>query len=178
MSLVISIPPYTQFLQPAKRFTATFGTPTLNKYNFDVAANQNQPFLKVKKQMLYLFDAYSFSAGMDEGVFLNAVDDDSDGKPSTKFSIRIPSQSNKLLYRGKIPVINYIDASNVLFYAYAEQDDELTISMEGVLSQPTPLIGEATIKAQLTCNVYEIRNVDWIDNFLKKTKDGQGHNLL
>jgi hypothetical protein len=177
MSLVIQIPPYTQFLQPVRRFTATFNNPTLNKYDFEIAGNTDQPFLPVKKQHLYLFDKISFSGSMDEGVFLKAVDTAA-GVPSTKISIRIPSQLNKLIYRDKIPIINYIDNSDVQFYAYAEQDDTLTVSMEGVLSQVAELAGELTIYLQLTCNVYEIRNIDWIDNFLQRTRDGQGRNLL
>jgi len=178
MSTVLSIPAYTQFLQPVKRFTATFNNPTLNKYDFGVAGNTDQPFLQVKKQYLYLFDTFSFSAQMIEGVFLKAVDDDSNGNPSTLISIRIPSQNNKLLYREKIPVINYVDNSETQYYAYSQQDESLVISFEGVLTQVDELIGEVTVKAQLTCNVYEIRNKNWIDNFLDRTKHGQSVNLI
>lgn len=176
--IVIQIPPYTQFLQPVKRFEADFNVPTLNKYDFGVAANTNQDFLPVKKQHLYLIDKLSFSASMDEGVFLEAVDTDAAGDPSTKCSIRIPSQLDKLIYREKIPFVNYIDNSDVQIYAYAEQDETLTMTFEGVLSQPLELVGEASIFTQITANVYEIRNKAWIDNFLQRTKDGQGINLL
>jgi len=177
MSLVVQIPPYTQFLQPVRRFYAAFNLPTVNKYDFGRVENANQNFLPVKKQHLYLFDKFSFSSSMKEGVFLKAVDT-LNGEPSTKVSIRIPSQHNKLINRNKIPLINYIDNSDTQIYAYAEQDDILTATMEGVLSQPVELNGEATIYCQLTCNVYEIRNKSWIDNYLKRTKDGQGENLL
>jgi hypothetical protein len=177
MALVQQIPPYTQFLNPVRRFSAVFNATTPNKYDFGIPANTDQPFLPVRKELLYLFDKQSFSASMNEGVFLKAVDSNA-GIPSTLLSIRVPSQNNKLIYRGKIPLINYIDNSDILFFAYAEQDDTLTITFEGVLSQPIELLGELTIFTQLTFNVYEIRNKEWINNFLRRTNKGLGRNLL
>lgn len=177
MGTTIAIPPDSNFLQPVRRFEATFNAPTLNKYDFGVNGNTLQKFLAMKASYVYLFDTFSFSASMDEGVFLGSVDT-KNGIPSTKAAFRIPSQDNRILYRGGIPLVNYVDAKDVQFYAYSEQDESLTIDFEGVLSQSQELVGVSSIFAQITCDVYEIRNKDWIDNFLGRTKNGQGKNLL
>ncbi len=177
MSIVIQIPPGSIFLQPVKRFQALFNNPTVNKYDFGTPANTDIDFQDTKKQHLYLFDKFSFSASMDEGLFLENVDT-VNGEPSTKLSIKVPTQHDRLIYNNKIPIINYIDNSDVIFFAYTDQIDTLTISMEGTLEQSVELVGKPSVFAQVTCNCYEIRNKKWIEHFLGRTYKGQAVGLL
>lgn len=175
--IVAQLPPYTQVMHPVYRFAANFNNPTVNKYDFTNGNNTRINLLPVKGDMLYLFYKRSFSGSMDEGVFLEAINQVA-GVPTTKFHITVPSQTNRVITRGKIALANYEDNADTFYFAYTERDDTLQITFEGILDQPIELIGKATIYTQLQFSVYEIRNVDWINNFLAETKDGKASNLL
>jgi hypothetical protein len=172
MSLIYQLPPNTNYLTPTQRFDAVFNNPTVNRYDFGKAANTNVDFLPIKRQNLYLFDRRSFSASMDEGVYLKAI------SQQPVIYLRIREQRNQSIYPRPLPMINYVDGLESIAWAYAEQDATITITFDGVLIQPIELIGELNIYTQFAADVYEIRNRDWIKNFMKRTRDGQAQNLI
>lgn len=174
MSLILQIPPGTQFYQPVARFSAAFGVPTPGFYDFDIPGNTDVTLQPIKKQHLYLLERYSFSASVAEGAYLESTA----GGIVPTLEIRIPTQKRRLIYPNPIPLINYFDGLECLMFAYAEQDQYLTATFRGQLTQPGALIGVADITAQVQFNIYEIRNKDWIEHFLGKTKHGQARGLV
>jgi hypothetical protein len=174
MSLSIQIPPGSGFRQPLIRFSAAFNVPTIGFYDFNVAANTGVPLFTMRKNHLYLIDRYSFSADIPEADFFSAVN----GGTVPSLQLRIPSQTNRQIYTDAIPLINYYDGLETLIAVFAEQEDDLQGTFRGALTQPAPLVGINTVTALFQPNIYEIKNKDWIDNFLGRTNNGQASGLL
>lgn len=172
MALIYEIPPNSNFFTPALRFDAVFNNPTVNRYDFGKAANTNRQFQPIKGKHLYLIEKRSFSASMEEGVYLKNVAT----QPEIRLNIR--EQQGVSIYPNSLPMINYVDPVEGLVWAYAEQDGFIDITFTGVLTQSAELVGTLTIFAQFAADIYEIRNKKWIENFLARTDNGQGRNLI
>lgn len=172
MSLILQLPPGSQFYQPMVRFTATFNNPLIGGYDWNVAGNTDVTFQFIRKNALYLFERYSFSANIAEGTFLDNV------LTVPTLQVRVPSETNRMIYPNPIPLVNYIDGLETLIYAYSDQDQNLTGTFRGQLNQGAALVGVPTVIAQVQFNIYEIKNKDWIENFLGKTKGGQVPGLV
>lgn len=177
MSLSIQIPPGSSFRQPLLRFTAVFNAVTPGFYDFNSAGNIGVAFtpnLQLKRNHLYLIDRYSFSADIPEGSFFEAVN----GGTVPSLQLRVPSQTNRQIYPDPIPVINYFDGLETLISVFSDQLDALLGTFTGQLTQPLSLVGINSVTVQFQPNIYEIKNKDWIDNFLGRTQNGQAKNLL
>src|SRR5689334_10511094 len=101
MSLILQLPPGSQFYQPLLRFVAAFNSPLVGGYDWNVDANTDIPFQPVRRNHLYLFERYSFSATAVEGDFLDAV------VTVPTLAVRVPSESNRLIHPNPIPLVNY-----------------------------------------------------------------------
>lgn len=170
MSFVYQLPPQTEFFQPLIRFTATFNVPTVNRYDFNVAANTDVAFQRMEKNHLYLIDAYSFSATVEEAEFFKALEPAGTTVPT--LSVRIPSQTNRQIHPNPIPLVNYVDGMPVLMHAHAQQTQQMAATFRGSLAQTPAMGAPATITAQVQFNIYEIRNLEWIELFLGRVKRG------
>jgi len=177
MSLVIQIPPGSDFRQPVIQFTAVFNAVTPGFYDWNSAGNTDvlfNPEFELKKNHLYLIDRYNFSADIAELDFTTALN----GGVMPTLQLRIPSQTNRQIYPNAIPQINFVDGLETLIAVFADQLDSLRGTFRGRLTQPFALIGTNSITVFFQANVYEIKNKAWIDNFLGKTRDGQAPALL
>ncbi len=172
MALILQLPPGSQFYQPLLRFDATFNAPLVGGYDWSVAANVNVPFQLIRKNQLYLIERYSFSATIPEGDFFGAV------LTVPTLSVRIEEETNRQIYPTPIPLLNYVDGLETLIYAYGNQDQQLTGTFAGQLNQTPPLVGVPVITAQVQFNIYEVKNKDWIENFLGRTQGGQAVGLV
>lgn len=172
MSLILQLPPFSQFYQPLVRFTATFNAPLAGGYDWNIAGNTSVPFQLIRKNQLYLIERYSFSATIPEGDFLGAV------LTVPTLSVRIPRETDRQIYPTPIPLVNYIDGLETLIYAYSNEDQQLQATFRGQLSQTPPLVGIPTITAQVQFNIYEVKNKDWIENFFARTQGGQAVGLV
>lgn len=172
MALILQLPPGSQFYQPLIRFTATFNAPLVGGYDWGIAANVDVPFQLIRKNQLYLIERYSFSATIPEGDFFSSV------VTVPTLSVRIEEETNRQIYPTPIPLINYVDGLETLIYAYGNQDQQLTGTFAGQLNQTAPLVGIPTITAQVQFNIYEVKNKDWIENFLGRTKGGQAVGMV
>lgn len=172
MALILQLPPGSQFYQPLVRFAATFNAPLVGGYDWGVAANVDVPFQLIRKNQLYLIERYSFSATIPEGEFFGAV------QTVPTLSVRIEEETNRQIYPTPIPLLNYVDGLETLIYAYGNQDQQLTGTFAGQLSQTPALVGVGTITAQVQFNIYEVKNKYWIENFLGRTQGGQAVGLV
>lgn len=172
MALILQLPPGSQFYQPLVRFTATFNAPLVGGYDWNVAGNTGVPFQLIRKNQLYLIERYSFSATIAEGDFFQAV------TTVPTLSVRIPRETDKQIYPTPIPLVNYVDGLETLIYAFSNEDQQLEATFRGQLNQTAPLVGVPTITAQVQFNIYEVKNKDWIENFLGRTKGGQAVGLV
>ncbi len=171
MSIIIQLPPGTQFYQPVVRFVATANVPLVGGYDWNVVGNTNVPFQRAAKNHLYIFERYSFSATINEAAFLDNV------VTVPTLSVRLPRE-NRLIYPNPIPLINYVDGLETLIYAFGDQEQNFEGTFRGQINQGGALVGVAEITAQVQFNIYEVKNIAWIDNFLGRTKGGQARNLV
>ncbi len=171
MSLIVQLPPGTQFYQPVVRFTATFNAPLVGGYDFNVPGNTDVPIQVVARNHLYLLERYSFSATINEGAFLDNV------STVPTLAVRLPKE-NRLIHPNPIPLVNYVDGLEAMMYAFGDQLQNLVGTFRGQLTQAGALVGVNTITAQVQFNIYEIKNLNWINNFLGTTHGGQARNLV
>lgn len=166
MSIQKTIPQDSRFIQTANRFTALFNVPTLGNYNFENGAvNAYIPVLNsLQKNHVYMIEKYSFSATIDEGVFLEAT------SQVCTFQL-FRASDRQVIYQVPIPLINYADGVSCIGYFSTTQDnDQLLATFRGLLSQPAPLVGVAAVIAQVTLNIYEILDSAWIQTFKQNSE--------
>lgn len=171
MPIVNKIPWNALPQETANRFQANFNNP-IGQYGFtQVAANRNQACLAMAEQYFYVIDRVSFSASIDEGVFLEAFD------PTNPVQIYFEflSQPNRRIYPRPFPGINYKDNLAWSYWFQSTQgSDELRVSIEGILNQPAALVGVPTVYAQLSLVIYQVENLDMVTTMRKPTKENFG----
>jgi hypothetical protein len=172
MSIIKTIPQSSRYIQVDAIFTATFNNPTLNKYDFGIAANTNVVMLEpLTPTSIYIIDRYSFSANIAEGVFLESIDT----IPTAQYKLRInPLQ----IYQKPIPCINYVDNAESIAYFYSKlgakeqaSRDAFTVDFRGVLNQVPATVGQPTIKALLSVSLYEIIDKNFTQQFRQATRE-------
>jgi len=165
MSIIKSIPKDSCFIQPVNFFDAAFNVPFIGGYSFNIPANHGQVVFPITKTGVFLIDRYSFSCSLDEGVYLRSVN------VLPVFRLR-RQKDNLVVYKKSIPCVNYIDSAEaIVFYNSDNQDDNLIADFEGILNQVAETVGILSIRAQVTLNIYEIVNSDWIKDFRMRSKE-------
>ena len=165
MSIIKSIPKDSAFIQPVNFFDATFNAPIVGAYSFNTPANHGQIVFPITKTGVFLIDRYSFSCSVDEGVYLRSVN------IMPVFRLR-RQKDNLVVYKKPIPCMNYIDSAEaIVFYNSDNQDDNLICDFEGLLNQVAETVGIVSIRCQVTLNIYEIINSDWIKEFRQRSKN-------
>jgi len=164
MSIIKTLPDGSRFIPTVNRFSATFNVPTLGKYNFAVAANTGQELLKLVAGRVYFIERMNFGATVDEGDFLLSIDT----LPELILRYQITGER---LFTKPFHVVNYIDNQElILFFSTARINDTVLIDFTGILNQVPNFIGINTIQAQVSFNIYEIANQQWIRDFQTSNK--------
>lgn len=164
MSIIKSIPKDSCFIQPVNFFDAAFNVPAIGGYSFNIPANHGQVVFPITKTSVFLIDRYSFSCSLDEGVYLRSVN------VLPVFRLR-RQKDNLVIYKKSIPCVNYIDSAEaIVFYNSDNEGDNLICDFEGILNQVAETVGIASIRCQVTLNIYEIVNSDWIQDFRIRSK--------
>lgn len=175
MSIIKTLPKDSRFRQTVNRFTATFNTPSLGQYNFEVPANTLQSVLPLDNKLVYFIDSMSFSADITEGSYLTNIDT----FPECQLFYK---QGNRVVYVKPIPLVQYYDGVSTDTFAFSTmaqdgQIDELQISMRGILNQNASLVGVGEINAQVSFNIFEVINQEWINNFRRQYPNGYWEKL-
>ncbi len=149
-------------------FTANFNAAGLGQYSFTFqAGNQNQIVIPINNRFLYLIDRVSFSADIAEGTYLESVD----VQPRLRFTYQRDGQP---VYPRSLPAINYKDNLELCFWFESKKsNDNLLVSMTGILDQVPATVGKASITAQLSLVIYQEENLGKIREMLIAT----GRNL-
>ncbi len=155
----ITIPKNSIFRPIVKRFTATFGTPTVGQYNFGVAANKNVSILPIAYGNLFFISILNFSANISESAFLENVISD----PQLLFMTK---QNGINIFGGPQPLIKYLPQNEVnAFFRSRQRGDFLTGTFTGSLGQSASLIGPSSVIAVVAMNIFEIQDQKWIRDF-------------
>lgn len=171
MSLINQLPTSARPIQTESIFTATFNTPTIGKYDFNTLANRNVKVHDTNSNSVYFLDRMNFSLDIDEGLFKTSIE------VVPTFSLKSQNSMQQKLPT-PIPLINYVDNTEYQYY-YEEPTGKLvTAGLSGVLNQTAPLVGIVNIKALVQLNIYEVRDMHWIQNYNALKTHNQGKNLL
>jgi len=144
-------------IETNNRFAATFNAPTLGQYDFGVAANTRQVVITpLNPNYVYMIDRVSFSASIDEGVYLRSIN------TLPQFRLFL-TQTQWGVYPRPLPAVNYKDNLEWRFWFWTEKSGEnLEVTLTGALNQVAETVGVPTIYANLSFVVYEENNADII----------------
>lgn len=154
-------------IETANRFRADFNIPP-GQYGFQGSAaaieqNTRAVVLEMEPEYVYFIDRLSFSASIDEGVFLEAFDPDD--RPEIRFYFRRRSPG---IFPKPFPAINYKDNLELNFwFGLRDGANALECTMRGNLNQPAELVGVETVYAQLSLVIYQVEQTPEIVEYLR-----------
>ena len=156
MSIQYTIPKTSRFLQLNAAVTALFNVPTLGKYDFN---SQAATILPLERNSIYLLERINVGGTIPEEEYLFAQST----LPEAVFFL---TTSNIVVYPKPLPVVNFIDNQEVNAFFWSDQNNvSLQVKLSGTLSQTPFLVGVASVKINIQCNVYEISDNDFVASF-------------
>jgi len=172
MSIPIAIPVSAQVIPTVNRFTATFNAPTINRYDFGIAANTDQLILAMENRSIYIIEQVAFSMDIAEADFENSINI----VPQIRFTRAVPATQ---IFQAPLPFANYFDGLNTyMFFSGVGGNDVLQGTFTGILNQVPATVGKLTITANVQLQIYKINDQQWIAKFLDRKNDlGAGLNL-
>jgi hypothetical protein len=153
MSVSFQLPPQARLITTSTIFTAPFNVPTPGKYDFtNTPACQNVSVLELQPNSVYFIDRMSAGGNITEEQFLESID--SFPLLYLKKSIRIQN-----VYMLPIPIANYFDGNETSAWVWSDKkDDFLQFSFQGVLNQLPSMVGIASVKMQVTLNIFAVES--------------------
>jgi len=170
MSIPIQLPISAQVIPVSNVFTATFNTPTINRYDFAVAANTNQVILELERQSVYIIERMAFSMDIPEAVFQSSID----VTPRLSFTRRAPNQQE---FQRAMPFVNYYkDYETYMFFNTTQSNDALRATFTGSLVQVPETVGLTEISAYVQLTIYKINDQPWVARYME-AKEALGDGL-
>ena len=143
----------------ANQFTATFNVPTVGRYDFDVTANQSVKLIDLNATGLFVIERISYGLNMPAEAYNESIVT----IPNVQF---LTQKTQKPVLPNTQPFVVYFNNFETVMFVQTKQDqDELLITFRGQLQQVAATAGWPTVTANLSMNIYEIKNKDWIDLF-------------
>lgn len=171
MSVIAKLPSGTYFRPCAALFEADFNTPTLGKYDFGVAANQNYEILQLNASHLYFFSILNFSATVPVSAYIENIET----IPSLDLRMK---QGGAQLYQQGYPLVSYLNNNEIATFFWSDRENDTLIgNFAGVLGQNASLTGIASIIAQVSLNIHEITDTKFINDFKGIVKGGGATNF-
>jgi len=155
-------------IETNNRFAAAFNVPTPGQYDFGtpvvpIAANVQIAIPVLNPNYVYMIDRVSFSASIDEGVYLESI--------AVTPEIRLYLQNTTYpLYARGLPGVNYKDNLEWRYWFWTgKKNDALIVRLTGSLNQVAATVGVATIFANLSMVIYEENNLTIIKRIKANT---------
>lgn len=162
--IIKTIPKSSNYLQTVTRFTANFNVPSPGQYNFEVAGNTGVAILDINPHSVYIIDKINFSTTAPEEVYFSAIN-------TIPTATLRKSKDAGVIYQRPLPLVSYLKANEAIAYFWTRQNaDTLIVDFHGILDQPAPLVGVASITAQLQLDIYQIMDENWCQLFRAATR--------
>lgn len=162
MSIHIEIPVDSKPIVTANSFTATFNAPTINRYDWGVAANLNNLVINLDQWSVYVIERVNFSMTVSESAYQEALIGGTEPAISLKYQ-----SNNQVIFLTPQPFINYVDNLELLQYFWTTQNnDALLADFTGVIAQSAAMGAPATIDALISFNIYRVISHRWVKNFI------------
>ena len=167
-SWIDKLPKDAELITRSVTFTADYNTPTVGKYDFNVPANQNVDLFRMNADAVYLFARISFGADIPEVDFSDVTDE--------AFNVRLYKKVGKqFLYRYPLTFPNYTDEKDVETWFDSQKSGEvLQVSAKGLFNMNANLVGKNQMKATCTFDIYQVKNKNWVRNFLDNLEKSAG----
>lgn len=154
MSINYQIPTQSRYIPTSTVFSAVFNANPLNpgKYDFSYSAagNADVEVLTLQQGTIYLIERISAGGNITEQEYLAAI--------STFPSLSIKRKIKKeMVYMRPIPINNYFDGQEAGCWIHSDKNrDVLTLTFDGVLDQTAALVGVATVRIQISLNIFAV----------------------
>lgn len=156
MGISYQIPQEARFISYSTVFTAPFNVTIPGKYDFTgTTTNQNVVLFAFQPNTVYLIERMSSGGNITEAQFLESI--------STFPQLYIKKKlQGKVVYEKPIPITNFFDGQEAAAYVLSDKSgDQLLLTFQGVLNQLPSMIGIATVKIQISMNVFAIDSNYW-----------------
>lgn len=165
MGISYQVPTEARYIPTSTIFSAAFNGNPANpgKYDFNLNAvgpiNQNVVVDEMQPNTIYLIERMSAGGNITESQFLEAID--------VFCFVDIKKSLGKQRCHPKpIPIANYFDGQETATWIYSDKGGErLTLSFQGVLNQLPSMVGIATVKVQISLNLYAIESAYFVGAF-------------
>lgn len=153
MSIKYQIPTQSRFISSSTVFTAVFNAITPGRYDFtNTSSNQNVSVIQLQPGTIYLIERLSVGGNLTEGQFLESID---------TFPVLTVkrSASREGVYNRGLPIVHYFDGLECAAWVHSDKnDDNLTLSLSGLLTQIPSMVGILTVKIQVSMSIYAIES--------------------
>ena len=151
MSIVQNIP-FKARLIPTEN---TFSAPFTGQYDFGIDANQNQTVFPLQANTVYYIDNFSVGGNISREDYLSAI--------STVPNITLSRKQDKSgVYTRSIPLAQFFENKPSTVYVESNKsDDELRISLSGILLQTANLVGVDPVKITISFCAFAIDERDY-----------------
>lgn len=171
MSIMLNIPRSSRLSLLGGIFKGVLGNPTVGKYDFTNYKEGGNRFnvavplgLPMNPKYLYFFHELNFSLNIDEGTFLTAIEAGTVPTLSVK-----DSTTNKILFGSPFRLFRYFEGNAIDSFHYNLNSAGIFIAdFQCLLNQIADLQGIQTVLAQVSFSIYEITDITYINEYLKK----------
>jgi len=162
MSVPLYIPPRSRLIPIEVTFQATYNATTPFQYDFNIAANKNKFIMKLFRQKVYLLERFSFSANIPEADYQTAIGT----FPNPMLFLNMQKQNQSPVYQKPFPLGRYYENNEHIVCFRSQLNDNLQGTFKARLDQPAALIPVPTVIVTWAAQIYEIKEHNWIANYL------------
>lgn len=161
------IPHKARFIPCVKSFSAPF----TGVYDFGIAANADLTLLPLQANIVYLISTYSVGGNIGSEDYLSAINT----LPKFLFKRR---NDNQAIKTDSISVVQFEQNKEAMIFSDSKQaDDEVRISLTGILNQTASLIGISPVIISISFSIFAIEDRDYAIAFQDKLSGNAARGL-
>ena len=151
--ITYQLPRKIRFIPASAIYTATFGTPTIGKYDF---AGQQKVFIeRLLPNTVYLIDAFSVAGNIAAEDFLSSI------SAVPLLNVR-KTLNNENIFDVPIQIQDFsTDRQIVRFFKTGADNTGLAASLTGILDQTANLVGLSSISLSLNFSIHAVDASDF-----------------
>ena len=137
----------------------TFSAPFTGIYDFGIVANVKQTVFKLDANSVYFLDNFSVAGNIASEDFLSSI--------STVPVMTLSRRNDKqLIYTRSFPISQFFQNKECTCFVVSNKgDDELQITLEGILSQVPNLVGVDPVKLTVSFSCFAMDEREYNTSF-------------
>lgn len=155
MSVIQSLPRQARVIYTGNIFSAVFNSPTVGKYDYNIAANRDQEVIELFPGSTYLIDKIAVGGTVSEDVYNSSID----VIPEITFKRKVDKNP---IYKKPFQIVKYMENSDLVAFATSEkQTDFLTMTLTGLLIQVPATVGILFVKLNVHLVIYAMDSTSY-----------------